>query len=190
MLATINRNCNAGDAFCLGEIEHRGSDVVRPRAALKWQTLSLCRKLHIGLARAGKRGARCHCIHSNFRRQCLCQRYGRGVQCAFTQRVREEVRSWPQYALIDDIDDRCVHSGRCLRREGLRKKQWRCQVDGNGTLEARGRQSFDIVRLEFASVIDQKSELPKSRRPQEQGRALRLARLDPQARHWRVRRLP
>ena len=62
-----------------------------------------------------------------------------------------------------DIDDGCVDTGGRLRREGLRKKKWRCQVDGDGALEACGRQSFDVVGFELASVIDQKSELAKCR---------------------------
>ena len=55
-------------------------------------------------------------------------------------------------------------SSRRLRRESLRKKQRRCQVDGNRPLEARGRKRFDIVGLKFAGVVDQKSELAKCRR--------------------------
>src|SRR4029077_7348935 len=87
MLASIDGQRDACDTPGLRKIETGGRDVVRPRAALKRQTLRLCGKLYISLARARQRRPWCNRIDPKPWRQCLRKGGGGSVQGALAQCV-------------------------------------------------------------------------------------------------------
>ena len=53
-----------------------------------------------------------------------------------------------EHALIEDVDDRRAALALRLRGERLAEEQRRAQIDGELTVEARGIERADLVRLE------------------------------------------
>ena len=80
------------------------------------------------------------------------------------QSVGDEAWVWLKHALVENIDNRGIDTSRSLRCESLRNKQRRRQVDGDSALEARVRQSFDVVWFKLAGIVDQKRQLAECRR--------------------------
>src|SRR5262249_15686057 len=161
MLSAIDRQSDACDAPCLRKVEHSGCDDVRPRPALKRQTLRLCGELDIGLARTGQRWPWGNCVDAEFRSQCLRQRGGGGVQGALAQSVREKAWIWLEHTLVENIYNRGHDACRSLGGEGLRQKQRSREIYSNGVLETCMRERFDVVGLKLAGVVDKECQLTK-----------------------------
>ena len=147
MLPAVDRNCNAGDAFCLRKIEHRGSDVVRPRAALKRQALRLrrnCTSVWRGLGSVGPGAtALTRIFGAN-----ACANVVVAVWSALLlKRVGEKARIWLKHALIEDIDDRCIDPAGACAAKACERNSGAARL----TATARWKRACDRVSISSGS---------------------------------------
>ena len=56
-----------------------------------------------------------------------------------------------------------IKAGGRLRCKSLRKKQRRGEVHSDGTLEASRRERLDVIRLEFAGIVDEEGQRSERR---------------------------
>ena len=158
VLTAVHRDGHAGHAPGVRQVEHRLGDFVGTGPAPKRHQLGLPGEGLGVLPRARQGRARCHAVDANVRRQGLGKRRRSRVQCALGERVGEEARRRPKYPLVDNVDDRRIVAAARLRREGLRQKQRRPQIDVELAFDPLALKGAECVGFELARVIDEQRQ--------------------------------
>jgi hypothetical protein len=118
VLAAVDHQCGAGNCARSSEVANGSGDIFR-RAGFTQRCYAVCIGKAGGALIAGLHGqAGCNADHAQFRRQCLRQHGGGGMQCGFRKRVGQEIGIQVKQFLVQQVDH---YRLRAVRRGGMQR---------------------------------------------------------------------